>query len=386
MGRFIDKWRAVRLPAVPGHLTRDAVIPGMPKVRYWMPEDVELFLEDSLQQIARERRGLAPADQQGVLPASDFLAISGGGDSGAFGAGLLVGWTEAGNRPEFRVVTGVSTGALIAPFAFLGPECDEVLIAVYTKIGPKDISRMRLPLAVLFHDSLRDSRPLFSLISRHVNDKLLERIATEYEKGRWLLIATTDLDSRRPVLWNMGAIAASRSPNALDLFRNILLASAAIPGVFPPLMVDVEVDGKSYQEMHVDGGATAQVFLIPPAFANLARKRGLVVERTGRTAYIIRNSRLDPDWASVDRRAMSILGRTVTSMIHTQGVGDLYRIYLTTQQTAIEFNLAFIGSDFNVPHKEQFDTAFMNALYNYAHERALKGYQWAKELPSDKIE
>ncbi|NIO08000.1 MAG: patatin family protein, partial [Deltaproteobacteria bacterium] len=235
-------------------------------------------------------------------------------------------------------------------------------------------------------DSLRDSAPLYALISRHVNEELLERIATEYERGRWLLIATTDLDSRRPVLWNMGAMAASRSPKALELFRNILLASASIPGVFPPMMVDVEVDGKSYQEMHVDGGATAQVFLVPPSLAHYIRKRGFLVDRRKRTAYIIRNSRLDPDWASVDRRAMTILGRTVTSMIQTQGVGDLYRIYLTTQQNDVGFNLAFIGSDFKVIRREQFDTDYMNALYNYAHERAHRGYEWAKTLPSDGID
>jgi predicted acylesterase/phospholipase RssA len=157
---------------------------------------------------------------------------TGGGDAGAFGAGLLVGWTAHGTRPEFKIVTGVSTGALIAPFAYLGPRYDDVLRQVYTSIGPKDVYEARTILAALTSDGLADNRPLWHLIAKYVTADFLAEIAQEYEKGRFLLIGTTNIDARCGVVWNMGAIASSKDPRAVELFRNIMLASAAIPGPF----------------------------------------------------------------------------------------------------------------------------------------------------------
>ena len=246
-----------RLAAVPVQDTTRAEIPGIPHARYWVTSDIEPFIRDALASAQREQAYLARTGHQGPLPPVNFLAISGGGDDGAFGAGLLVGWTASGTRPEFKGVTGVSTGALIAPFAFLGPEEDAALREVYTMIGPQNILKPRGLLAALTDDGLADNSPLFELISRHINAEFLARIAREYQdKGRLLLVGTTDLDARRPVIWNMGeiAMAAQDNPKALDLFRKIMLASAAIPGAFPPVMIDVEVNGKPYQEMHVDGG------------------------------------------------------------------------------------------------------------------------------------
>jgi hypothetical protein len=162
---------------------------------------------------------------------------------------------------------------------------------------------------------------------------LLDAIAAEYAKGRVLLIGTTNLDARRPVIWNIGQIAGSGHPGALDLVKAILIASAAIPGAFPPVMIDVEVDGKTYEEMHVGGGASSQVFVYPPGLSVAATSRAEGVTRE-RRLYVIRNARLDPDCAQVDRSTLSILERAVSSLIQTQGVGDLYRIYLAAQATA----------------------------------------------------
>ncbi len=292
-----------RLAAVPVQDTTRAEIPGIPNARYWVDADVEPFIRDAIASGQREMAYLARTGHQGPLPPINFLAVSGGGDDGAFGAGLLVGWTAAGTRPEFKGVTGISTGALIAPFAFLGPEEDDALRAVYTTIGPANVLQPRGLLAALTSDGLADNRPLWELISSRINAELLARIAREYqEKGRLLLIGTTNLDARRPVIWNMGAIAvtARDNPKALDLFHQIMLASAAIPGAFPPTMIDVEVDGKPYQEMHVDGGAQAQVFLYPPRMFDLVRQQGVKVPPRERKVYIIRNARLDPQWASVE--------------------------------------------------------------------------------------
>jgi len=370
-----------RLSAVPVKDTTRAEIPGVPNARYWVDADLEPFIRDALAAGQREQAYLARTGHRGALPPAVFLAVSGGGDDGAFGAGLLVGWTQAGTRPEFKGVTGISTGALIAPFAFLGPDYDDELRAVYTTIGPTDVLQPRGLLAALTSDGLADNRPLGELISRYVNAELLARIAAEYEKGRLLLIGTTNLDARRPVIWNMGAIAASRDPRALELFRRIMLASAAIPAAFPPTLFDVEVDGKPYQEMHVDGGAMAQVFLYPPRLFDVMRSEGRKVAERERKVYIIRNARLDPQWASVERSTISIAGRAISSLIQTQGRGDLYQIYLTAQQDGLDYNLAYIGADFTAEHKEDFDTAYMRALFDYGYQLGRKVYPWHKTPP-----
>lgn len=377
-----------RLAAVPTQDTTRAEIPGIPNARYWVLTDIEPFIRDAIASVQREQAYLARTGHQGPLPPVNFLAISGGGDNGAFGAGLLVGWTETGTRPEFKGVTGISTGALIAPFAFLGPEEDHSLREVYTTIGPSNILKPRGLLAAITSDGLADNSPLFELISRHINAEFLERIAREYEdKGRLLLIGTTNLDASQPVIWNMGAIAvaARDHPEALELFRKILLASAAIPAAFPPVMIDVEVNGQPHQEMHVDGGAMAQVFLYPPRMFGLIRQQGVKVSPRERKAYIIRNARLDPDWAAVQRSTFTIAGRAIASLIQSQGVGDLYRIYLTTQQDGVDYNLAYISADFKAEHKEDFDTAYMRALFDYGYQLAKKGYPWQKAPPGMKV-
>ena len=239
------------------------------------------------------------------MPPAIFLAISGGGDNGAFGAGLLNGWTAAGNRPQFKLVTGISTGALSAPFAFLGPESDAKLKEFYTTTSTKDIYEERSILALLTNDALNDTRPLWKQLEKHITRDLLDAIAAEYKKGRLLLVATVNLDARYPIIWNLTKIAASSDPKALELFRAVIIASASIPAVFPPVMIEVEVGGQQYQEMHVDGGTMGQVFVYPPSMDLKATARKAGIERE-RKLYIIRNSRLDPAWASVERRVMSI--------------------------------------------------------------------------------
>lgn len=368
--------------AVPAQDTTRAEIPGIPNARYWVDADVEPFVRDAIASARREQAYLVRTGHQGPLPPINFLAISGGGDDGAFGAGLLVGWSASGTRPEFKGVTGISTGALIAPFAFLGSEGDNALREVYTTISPANVLKQRSLLAALTDDGMADNAPLLELISRYINAEFLTRVAREYqEKGRLLLIGTSNLDARRPVIWNMGAIASSADPRALALFRKVMLASAAIPGAFPPVMIDVEVNGKPYQEMHVDGGTQAQVFLYPPRLFDLIRQQGVKLAPRERSVYIIRNARLDPNWADVERNTLTIAGRAISSLIQTQGVGDLYRIYLTAQHDGLDYNLAYIGADFNAEHKEDFDTVYMKALFEYGYQLARQGYQWQKAPP-----
>ncbi|WP_177412466.1 patatin-like phospholipase family protein [Pseudomonas cavernicola] len=369
-----------RLPAVPPELTAKAEIPGMAGVRYVAGGDMTELARVGLEALRREQDYLAKQGHQGALPPAVYLAISGGGDNGAFTAGLMNGWTATGTRPEFKLVTGISTGALIAPFVFLGPKYDATLKKVYTTISPKDVLEPRSFIAGVLGDAMADNAPLLQLTRQSVDEDMLKAIAAEYAKGRFLLIATADLDARRPIIWNMGKIASYGGPKALDLFVRIMIASASIPGGFPPTMFDVEVDGKAYQEMHVDGGIMAQVFAYPAAIRvkELAAAAGVTRERR---LYVIRNARLDPDWAQVERNTMSIAGRAVTSLIHSQGIGDLYRIYATAQRDGVDFNLGFIPSSFNAPHKEEFDNQYMRKLYDTGYDMALQGFPWLKVPP-----
>ncbi len=368
-----------RLPAVPQAETTEAEIPGIPNARYFPDTQIDLIAAETVAARKREAAWLASQGYRGPLPPIDLLAVSGGGADGAFGAGLLVGWTATGTRPAFKLVTGVSTGALTAPFAFLGSDWDPQLTAVYTAIRPADIFESRLLTAAIWNDALADTTPLYRLISRYANKTMLTAIAREYAHGRLLLIGTTDLDARRPVLWNIGAIAASGSPQAVTLFRKILLASAAVPAFFPPVLIDVEAGGVHHQEMHVDGGTIAQMFLYPPALTENAAMRG--APRRVVRAWLIRNSRVDPDWATVKRSTMSIAEDAISTMIQFSGLNDLGRIYATARRDKIDYNLAYIGTDFTLKAKESFDPAYMRALYAYAYAKARAGYHWAKRPP-----
>ena len=273
-------------------------------------------------------------------------------------------------------VSGISTGALTAPFAFLGSAYDTKLRDIYTTISRRDVLRQNGLLdAFLFNDSLADNEPLRRTIAKYVDQPMLDAIATEYRKGRFLLIGTADLDARRPVIWDIGKIASIGRPEALDLVRKILVASTAIPGFFPPAMIDVEIDGKHYQEMHADGGATTQVFLYPPSLN--VRTLGVARERR---LYVIRNARLDPDWVQVNRAILSIASRAISSLIQTQGMGDLNRIYFTAQRDGFDFNLAYIPKSFTRQLKEPFETAYMQELFDLGYRLAVKGYPWAKAL------
>ena len=367
-----------RRSAVPSQLQGLAVVPGFSIFVRYFPTDathVEEFEKDFLASLERERLELAGRGHTGALPPASYLAISGGGDNGAFGAGLLNGWSATGERPTFKLVTGVSTGALIAPFAFLGPAYDRTLKSIYTGISFHDIALKRSPLWVLLGDALADNAPLRKLVERTVTREVLDAIANERDKGRILLVATTNLDARRPVIWNITEIAAARSTVALELVRKILVASSAIPGTFPPVMIDVLAGDKSYQEMHVDGATASQVFVYPAAMhlQQLAKRK--------RALYIIRNARLDPEWAQVERRTVPIVFRAIACLVQFQGIGDLYTIYTVTQRDQIAYNLAFIPPTFDYPHKQIFDTKYMTELFAVGERMAVKGTDWWWKQP-----
>ncbi len=365
---------------VPQKLVDQAQIVDFPGVRFWgdeKPANAEELLRESHRRQAAA--GLLHDDSGNPVP-SISLALSGGGANGAFGAGLLKGWSEAGTRPAFSIVTGVSTGALIAPFAFVGPEYDGHLEKLFTTTHTEDIFRLRALLSIFGGDSFSDTSPLWELLARYIDEAFLGRVAGEHAKGRSLWIGTTNLDAQRPVIWDMGAIAASKHPRAAELFRAVMLASSAIGGAFPPVYIPVEADGQRYDEMHVDGGTSNQVFLYPAALDMRDASEQAGVQRK-REVFVIRNARISPQWEAVEPRFGQIAVRSVATLIKTQGIGDLFRIYVGARRDGMAYHLASIPDDFQAESRSQFDPVYMRQLFDFAYELARNGYPWVREPP-----
>jgi predicted acylesterase/phospholipase RssA len=354
-------------------------IPGLRGVRAWGDEP-----SPDLQRSAREALEQEKAANHGKLePVIYGLALSGGGQDGAFGAGILCGWSQTGARPQFKLVTGISTGSLIAPFAFLGPAYDHVIKEAYTTVSDKDIYKAHNPLMILLSvinlkalPAMTENKPMEQLVARLVDNRVLAAVAEEHRKGRRLLIGTTQMDAQRLVIWNMGAIAASGHPKALEIFRKIMVASASIPAFFPPQYFEVEAGGRRYQEMHGDGGVMTEVMLYENAIQPFS-----ISGQRDRKLYIIRNEQVYPEWKRVKPQLKDIAGRAIDSLIKSQGIGDLYRLYTYAQRDDLEYNLAFIPRDFKAPQSSEFDTAYMNALFQVGYQMACCGYPWSKYPP-----
>ena len=292
-----------RNPVPPAYMDEAQVV-GMPDVRGYGDAPDESMHRSAVESI-RQELAAQPGKPAGVFatPTFDVLAISGGGADGAFGAGLLCGWTEHGDRPQFKLVTGISTGSLIAPFAFLGPDYDARLKEVYTTITTKNIYRVRSLLKMLRSDSITDTWPLAELAAKSMDDDMLRAIAAEHQKGRRLFVGTTNLDAQRLTIWDMGAIASVGTPEAYKLFRRILLASASIPVMFPPIYLEVEAAGHKYDEVHVDGGVVAEVITYEFIFRPLAVKaevRGKDAKPRPARMYILRNSKTKAEWGRTE--------------------------------------------------------------------------------------
>jgi predicted acylesterase/phospholipase RssA len=364
---------------VPLHLLPEAAIPGMGQVRYWgdeMPRDALEELKRRLPYMPR----LAESPAENGRPVVNLLAISSGGGDGAFAAGLLVGWTSSGLRPRFEVVTGVSAGALIAPFAFLGPAYDRQLVAMWTHYRTRDLIASK-PLTLLFGGSaLADSGPLADLIAQYVDRRVLDAIASEYRKGRILLIGTTNLDAQRPVVWNMTQIAASRHPGAVTLFRQVLLASASVPGIFPPVHITVEAGGRLREEMHVDGGTSQKVFIAPLQLP-LHTLDPLYSAPPQYRIFVITNTKLTPEWKPPADDSRAISERSLQTLSKSQAAGDLIRLYLVARRDGAEFHLAAIPADFRELSREPFDRRYMRALFDVGFQAGRAGYRWLTAPP-----
>ncbi len=325
------------------------------------------------------------ADDPAARPAkrSRILALSGGGMYGAYTVGVLSGWTAAGSRPEFDVVTGVSTGALIATYAFLGTEYDRTMAALYTTINSRDVYRRRPAGAVLWSDAAASSAPLKKLIDAQVDDDILAAVAKAHAAGRRLYTGTTNIDTRQLVIWDMGAIAASGRPGAKELYRKVLLASASVPGFFPPVPIEVEVNGRTFTEMHVDGGATTGVFLRASTLhldreALKAGRRPLA----GSDVYVVVAGKLYADPTCTDGRALKIGASALESVLYSQTRGELFRIYALCLLGGMTYHLAAIPEEMKVGADAMgFDTAEMKRLYAAGYAAAAGGVAWRDTPP-----
>lgn len=298
------------------------------------------------------------------------LALSGGGANGAFGAGVLVGWSERGDRPRFDIVTGVSTGALTAPLAFAGPAWDGRLAEAYHDAGLRTLTRDRL--AVLRNPSLYGAAPLRQLVSRYVDADLLEAVASEHLAGRRLLVATTNLDTRSPVIWDLGAVALdAREPGrrdaALALFRQILVAAASIPAVFPPVIITADSTGR-VGEMHVDGGVTAPFFLVPETM-NFWRPEAPMRPTD---LYLIINGQTGTTFSLTPGRAGPIVERTLDTLGRADARNQLRFVAAFASRNDAAVSYAAIPDDLDA-NPLAFDARNTARLFALGRSRALTG-------------
>ena len=345
-----------------------AAVPEQPDARLWLDAPASEWIAWRTRWLQDRARHALHLQQSRTERPLALLAISSGSDKGAFSAGFLDGWTARGDRPEFAMVSGVSTGALVAPFAFLGPRYDHVLKEIYTGIDSHDIYRPRPLEGLLGGVSLADTGPLRELVARHVTPELLGEISREHLAGRRLLVMTTNLDARRGVVWDMGAIASSGRANRLVLFRSILLASASIPGVFPPVMIEVEDGGRRFEEMHVDGGTAGSLFALPPAI--IWDSDEPASDRPEAAMTMLYNGVLDRTPEVVQPKALTIMGAALEMVIADADRRGLRVFAAFAELNGMPLNVEAIGTDFTQVPNGLFDRSYMAALFDYGRSRA----------------
>ncbi|GMU84485.1 MAG: hypothetical protein AMXMBFR47_43540 [Planctomycetota bacterium] len=357
---------------VPEPLIDSVCIPHMPlELRTWGDRRSEMLLRSLQESFAQTQRAYG---DHGPM---DILSISSGGLQGAYAAGVLCGWTEHGTRPVFRVVSGVSIGAIIAPFAFLGRDYDNRLQDMAKSATQENIYRMRwLPL-----ESLTDNAPLARFIERYYSRDVLDAIAAEHAKGRRLFVATTNLDAGRPVIWDMGAIASIGSPEALRLFQCIIVASAASPVIFPPTYIQVEHDGQRFDEMHVDGAVTAQIMLYGQALTAQEVRPNSISARQRGAYYVILNRKIRGGFAPVEPGIRSIAIHSIGRLMQDQGVGDLWQAYAACRRDGLDFRVAAIPDDEPLPSEPRIDTQIQTRLFDRGFAMGRGGYPWERQPP-----
>ena len=331
-----------------------------PRMRARFPEAVDATLE--------------------TAPMLSTLVISGGGANGAFGAGLLAGWTESGERPQFEVVTGISTGAIIAPFAYLGPDYDSILLETYSSVGRDDVYRWERLGGLLFGSALADTRPLREQVERYITPELVEAIAEQHRNGRELFIVTTHFDALRPMVWSIGAIANGESDRAVTLIRQIILASAAIPVLFPPVPIEWEAGGKRFTELHVDGSVSSQVFAYPTQI-DVGRMNEIMGLTFRRQLFVILNGNSRDAYEPAPVAVTPIAERALRALLRNHANLEIERIYFLSQRDKLDFNVIAIPDSFPANRSTEFDPDYMRALVELGREIGRSGDFWLDRPP-----
>ncbi|AEI36488.1 patatin-like phospholipase family protein [Francisella salina] len=364
---------------VPKEYAQKANIKGYETVRAHGYGKNQYFQKDLEQSLVKY------LSSQGSNPKIDILALSGGGSDGAFSAGIVNGWTQSGKRPEFYLVTGISTGALVAPFAFLGEKYDQRLKEAFTTISAKDVFEINVTDAILGNSSsLASTEPLKKLIEKYLTEEVLMDIIKAHNQGRRLYIGTTNLDNQRVNIWNIGEIAIQPDKEkSLALIRKILLASASIPVAFPPVRFDVKVDDNDYDELHVDGGMMTEVFLygFSVDFSEALNKIDYH-KKIDKSLYIIRNSKIHKDYVPVDQSFLSIGTKALFTLTTSQGIGDLFRIYYLSVKDGFKYNFTYIPYSYNPVSQEPFDNLEMNQLFELGYKMGESQNYW-KSSPAN---
>ena len=310
-----------------------------------------------------------------------IVAFSGGGAYGAYSAGFMTGWTESGTRPEFDVVTGISTGSLIAPFAFLGPEYDSRLGRLYTGVRAQNVFQIHTWVVIPFKDSVATSNPLRTLIESQISPALLEMIAAEHRKGRRLYVGTTNLDTKRLVVWDLGAIACRPGPDGCRLFRDVLLASCSVPGMLPPVKFELEVDGQRVTELHADGGITAQLFVPSHVFARAAAGQDSTSDPGH--LYAVVAGKLYPDAAPVKAKVLPVLGASAGALIYSYCRADLSNLYGQARAAGLRYHLTALAPGFKtLDNSVDFDQKEMQKLFDEGVCQGDAGPAWMTGPPA----
>lgn len=383
---FVSGCATLPRDPVPLEQMGQAEVVGTPGIRAWGGQVSPLFQQDMIESIKQDLARLDELvlDEHGV-PVYSALALSGGGSHGAFGAGFLYGWTQSGERPDFKLVSGISTGALIAPYAFLGKDYDEILKKVYTTTSTESIADKLDIFSIFQGEALASTDPLKNLLQEYVTEAMIDDVARVHdEEGRRLYIGTTHMDAQRMIVWNMGLIAKSDHPDKYQLFRDVMMASASIPVAFPPIYIKVELDGKIYDEMHADGGTISQVMFYGGTmdFKAMGLEMGMDMQKwpVG-NVYIIRNGQLAGEPEQIKRKLPAISARAVSTMIKSAARSDLYRIYAFSKKERSNFHYVDIPDDFEFTAEEPFDPEEMVRLFEQGEKMGRDKESWLTEPP-----
>jgi len=313
----------------------------------------------------------------------NILTLSGGGTRGAYGAGIIYGWNDRGDIPKFDIVTGVSTGAVMASFVFLGGDELTKVKDFYTKSYTDDVYTSSW--FSFFQAYLMDPAPLKELFRKNFNKEFLDRVAAEHYKGRRLYIGSTNLDTGQLIVWDMGAIAASDRSDKYQRFSDIIYASSAMPMFLPPQYMYVDIKGKQYTQMHVDGGIYSHVFMVG-LLVNWTEVLGLEEDAKDDfdvTLYTVANRKYRNRHAydPVEQSPTSIINAYVEVETDLLFDRSIYRLYKNCINKGIKFRMTAVPDDANsVDDATEFNPKKMTELFNIGYESGLYGIKWKKEI------